>query len=272
MSESPTEGASTDVAPVTGPTTEVVEQPAADVKNQEAVSQAASTESTEAQTETQTDEGEATKAEPETKEKAKVEVDDIANFARAQGFDPDNLTEGERKALTIARDNQKALRSSTNKSKLSESAASVDGQITKEEMDAFQREFRQYQSVKKAEAFFAEEGRDDSLAPVMSEILEEKKAQHGAEYARVLSSDLPLLYDLARVKQGATASTVDPEAIRREERESINKKLSGSSSNQHASSGSVANSATKVTPEWLRNEYKPGNPEHDKLVAEYMAS
>lgn len=271
MSESPTEGASTEVAPVTGPTTEVAEQPAADVQNQEVAPQAAS-ESTEAKTEQTQTEGESAKT-AEEKPKEKAEVDDIANFARAQGFDPDNLTEGERKALTIARDNQKALRSSTNKSKLSEATAQVDGTITKEEMDAFQQEFRQYQSVKKAEAFFAEEGRDDSLAPVMSEILEEKKAAYGAEYARVLSSDLPLLYDLARVRQGSSVGqSVDPEAIRREERESMNKQLSGASANAHASANTLSDNKPQVTTEWLRTKYEPGNPEHDKLVAAFMAS
>lgn len=267
MSESLTEGATGAVASEEL-TTQPVEQPAADVQNQEAESQAKPQESTEANpTQTQTEESAQTAEEP--KEQAKV--DDIAKFAKAQGFDPDNLTENERRALTIARDNQKALRSSTNKSKLSESTSSVDGQVTREEMEAFQQEFRQYQSTKKAEAFFAEEGRDDSLAPVMSEILEQKKAEHGVEYARVLSGDLELLYDLARVRQGSTTSNVDPEAIRREERESINKQLSGASVSQHASTGQVQ-TAPKVTQEWLRTEYQPGNPEHDKLIAEYMTS
>ena len=268
MSESLTEGASTEAASVNEPTAEVNEQPAADVQNQEAVSQeeAASQVTTEAQTQTQTE---------ETEPKAKVETTDdgLAKFAKAQGFDPENLTDGERRALQIARDNQRALRSSTNKEKLSESASKVDTTISPEDMTAFQQEFSQYKSMKKAEAFFSEEGRDDSLSPVMAEILDEKKAEHGAEYARVLANDLPLLYDLAQIRSGANkqAANVDPEAIRREERESINKKMSGASATQHASTGQVQ-TAPKVTAEWLRSEYRPGNPEHDALVAAYMAS
>lgn len=274
MQESPTEGASGVVASVAEPTTQPEAQPAADVQNQEAVSQpeAASQESTPATTETQTPEGEAPKAEPE-KEKAGVETADegLVKFMKSQGLDPETATENELRLAKIARDNQKALRSSTNKKKLSESAASVDGTITREEMDAFQQEFRQYQSVKKAEAFFSEEGRDDSLAPVMSEILEEKKSEHGAAYARVLSADLPLLYDLAQIrKNGPSKVQVDPEAIRREERESINKQISASAPAQHATQNTLGDSKPQLTPEWFANVYQPGNPEHRKLVDEAM--
>src|SRR5690606_11529170 len=137
-----------------------------------------------------------------------------------------------------------------------------------EEMAAFQQEFRQYQSVKKAEAFFSEPGRDDSLAPVMSEILEEKKAQYGADYARVLSQDLSLLYDLAQVRNGATKPAVDPEAIRREERESINKQISASAPAHHATVNTLGDSKPQLTPEWFANVYQPSNPEHRKLVDE----
>ena len=190
--------------------------------------------------------------------------DEIAKFAKAQGFDPENLTDTERKALKIARDNQKALRSS----KLSKSSASVDGDITRDELESFRQEFRQYQATKKAEEFFREEGRNDALAPVMSEILEEKKAVHGPEYARVLSQDLNLLYDLAQLRSGAVG--VDPDQIRQEERESINKQMSGQSGNAHATQPTMGSKKQVVTSEWLRSEYQPGNPEHDALVSEYM--
>ncbi len=200
-------------------------------------------------------------------QKVEAQTDDgLAKFAKSQGFDPENLTDGERRALKIAHDNQKFARSQ----KVAESKASVDGDITLDEITAFKQEFRQYQAQKQAEQFFAQEGRDDSLAPVMSQILEEKKAAYGPDYARVLSQDLNLLYDLARVQQGAAAPTVDADAIRREERESINHKIAAGTVGGDAVQ-TVAKGGAVVDEQWFATTYDPYNPEHVKLRDEYFA-
>lgn len=193
--------------------------------------------------------------------------DGLAKFAKSQGFDPENLTDGERKALKIAHDNQKAYRSKT----VAESKASVSGDVTKDELESFRNEFKQYQATRQAEAFFKEEGRDDSLAPVMSEILEEKKTAYGPEYAKVLAEDLSLLYDLARVRGGGTAQPVDPEQVRQAERESINRQFAAGGSAQHATQSAPTNQVV-VNREWFATTYDPNNDEHRKLADEYFAS
>lgn len=271
MSESPTDGGQAQTASQEPTVTEQVQIPAAE-QNQETSSQAVPqgaqaetvSEANPVETPTQTDEG-AKQTQKQDDGSAKTD-DGLAKFAKSQGFDPENLTDSERRALKIAHDNQKAYRSKT----VAQSKADVDGDVTRDEIEEFKREFRTYQAQKQAEQFFAQEGRDDSLAPVMSEILEEKKNQHGADYARVLSQDLNLLYDLARVRQGSlTGPQVDAEAIRREERESINKKLSSSTPSAHATTGS-AQSNPVVTEEWIRTQYDSRNPEHVKLVDAYF--
>lgn len=266
MENSPTGTPVADSGLVTEPTTTPAEPVAAE-QNQEAISNPTETvsESTPAE---QTPQPQA-EEQKQTPQKAEVETTDdgLAKFAKSQGFDPENLTDGERRALKLAHDNQKAYRTKANETKVAESTAGLGGDVTKDEIQAFQQEFRTYQAQRKAESFFKEDGRDDTLAPVMSEILEEKKAAYGPEYARVLSEDLTLLYDLAQVKRGAKPS-VDAEAIRREERESINQKLTASTTAQHAQTNTLTGGKTKVTAEWIRNEYDPRNPEHLAIMQE----
>lgn len=266
------ENSPTGEAPATAasiePTVEVQEQttPAESVNQQEtnpAETQPAESVSDEAANQAPTD----TEGEKQTEETGGQSQTDegLAKFAKSQGFDPENLTDGERKALKIAHDNQKAYRSKA----VAESKASVSGDITKDELEQFRSEFKQYQASRQADAFFKEEGRDDALAPVMSQIIEETKENDGPELAAKLASNLNLLYDLARVRQGS----VDNDAVeqaRREERESINKKLSASSSEQHASQNSMQ-SQEVVNREWFATTYDPNNPEHLKLRDAYFA-
>ena len=269
MENSPTGTPVADTSLPTEPTGEAQEIVAAE-QNQETISQETVSETTTATTPTEANAEVETK---QTEKQAEVETTDdgLAKFAKSQGFDPESLTDGERRALKIAHDNQKAYRSNTNKSKIAEVKADVDGNaIAPDEIESFRQEFRQYQATKQAEQFFSQEGRDDTFAPVMSEILEEKKAAHGADYARVLSGDLELLYDLAVIRKGG-AATVDADAIRREERESINKQLAAAPTGPHATTNTLNDTTTKITQEWIQNEYNPRNPEHVKLVDQYFA-
>ena len=262
MEDSPTGQAPVVAASVepTAQTTEV--QTPAEAVNQEAttpVEAQATTEEASTQAAT-TQETEVKQTQPTGGEKD----DGLAKFAKSQGFDPDNLTEGEAKALKLAHENQKAFRKST----VANTKAALDGDITRDELTEFQSEFRHYQAQKQAETFFSQEGRDDSLAPVMTKVLEDKRAEFGDDYARVLSQDLNLLYDLAQLSAGA-GQPVDTEAIRREERESINQKLAAGTSAAHAtSSADAASGAPKIDAEWIRSQYDPRNPEHIQLMTQ----
>lgn len=258
-------GEATATAASVEPTAPVeVAQPSAET-NQETISTPETvSETTTAEASTQEPNGEGQEVK-QTETKAVVEETDdgLAKFAKSQGFDLDSVSDNERRLLKIAHDNTKDFR----RKAVAESKASVDGEITTDEIESFRQEFRQYQATKQAEQFFMQEGRDDSLAPVMSEIIEEKKLKHGVDFARELAGDLDLLYDLARVRSGLATGNVDPEQIRREERESINRNLSAASGESHATTSRPA-SPQKITAEWIRNEYDPRNPEHLKMMSE----
>lgn len=193
--------------------------------------------------------------------------DGLTKFAKSQGFDPDNLTDGERKALKIAHDNQKFARSKT----VAEAKASVDGDVTRDEIEEFRNEFRSYQSQKQAEQFFAQEGKDDSLAGDMHDILREKQSKYGDEYARVLSQDLDLLYNLALVSKSNNQPSVDEETIRRQERESIRNQSNASDTPAHATTGHQP-VARQITEEWLATEYNSNDPEQRAMVDKYYSA
>lgn len=261
MNNSPTEGEQVQTAPVTGPTeNEQVQQTSAESQSQEAISHEQSQEAASQTTATNTN-------------GSQNDDDGLANFAKSQGFDPTNLTDGERRALKIAHDNQKAYRNTANEKKVTEAAADLSQPVAGESDDAkFRREFNAWKYEQQTEKFWSDGQVDRSLEPAMVEILNEKKEQHGADYARTLSQDLSTLYGLALIKSGSvTGAPVDPEAIRREERESIKRAQSASAGQSHAVTQNNSGS-TKIDRNWIENSYDPTNPEHQKLVDEAVAN
>lgn len=267
MSESLTEGGIDNTGLENQPTgQESVQQPAAESNNQETISREQSQEAV-SQDNAQTQQ-------TQTQQNGGVSQNDddgLAKFAKSQGFDPENLTDGERKALKIAHDNQKAYRNSNNETKVADVSKELNApKADATEDEKFRSEFRQYKYEQQTDKFWSAEGRDKTLEPAMVEILNEKKEQYGADYARTLSQDLPTLYDLARLKSGAgSATTVDTEAIRREERESIRQQSNASAGSAHAVTQSQP--GTKVDMDWLQNTYDPSKPEDVKLLDEAMA-
>jgi len=260
MNNSPTEGEQIQTASTTEPTVnEQVQQPTAESQSQEAISHEQSQEAA-SQTTVKNNNG------------SQNDDDGLAKFAKSQGFDPENLTDGERRALKIAHDNQRAYRNNANDKKVTDTAAELNKPAANESEDeAFRREFRQYKYEQTTNKFWGEDGRDKALEPAMVEILNEKKEQYGEDYARNLSKDLTTLYDLARLRSGANGSQVDTEAIRREERESIKKQQTAGSGQPHATTQN--NSAPqKVTRDWLESSYDPTNAEHRKMVDEAVAN
>jgi len=257
MNNSPTEGEQVQVASPSEPTTEEqVQQPAAE-SNQEAISQEAASQTTatsNTNSESQNDDG-------------------LAKFAKSQGFDPENITDGERRALKIAHDNQKAYRNNANEKKVTDAVSEYNAPVAGDSDDAaFRKEFAQFKYEQTSEKFFGGEGIDRAHEPAMVQILNEKKEQYGADYAKVLSQDLATLYGLAQIKSGSnTGAPVDPEAIRREERESIKRQQTASAGQPHAVTQNNPQSQ-KIDREWLSTVYQPSNPEHRKMVDEAVAN
>lgn len=253
MEHSPTEGATVTPAS-TEPTGQVQEQQPAAELNQETSSgvQAqgsvsdgtATTQVTEA-TQTQQTSGEATD-------------EGLAKFAKSQGVDDiAQLDDTALRFLKIAHDNQKAFREKTSGPKITDATKPLSGTDT--EARLAQLEFE-----RETDKFF--DGKDRSIEGKMVEVLNEKRKQFGDAYAFSLSRDLDALYSLA----GGSQSSVDVEAIRREERESINRKMSAGTPGAHATQGG-ASATPKVTSDWIENEYDPRNPEHVKLVDEFYS-
>jgi len=201
--------------------------------------------------------------------------DGLAKFAKSQGFELETASDDIKRLLKVAHDNQKAARSSKPSKSIVDATESLgDGSL--------QAEVAQLKYDRKVDKFWSNQNHDKSLEPVMIEILNEKQANMEAElvssmglekaqeaaknYAFQLSRDLDTLYGFAQLKNGANNNgNVDVEAIRREERESINRQIAGGAPQAHATQSGPA-TTIKVTAEWIRNEYNSKNPEHRALV------
>lgn len=260
MNNSPTEGEQTQVASQE-PTTpnEQVQQSAE--QNQETNSREQSQGSVSDDTAQSQQSAEQTQT--QQKEGGENQTDDgLAKFAKSQNIDLATASDDVKRLLKVALDNQKAARSNTpSKSIVDATEGLGDGSL--------QAEVAQLKYQRTTDQFWSADGRDKSLEPMMVDILNEKAEQYGKDYAFNLSRDLDTLYGMAQLKNGAQqSSNVDIEAIRREERESINRQMSAGAPSAHATQG-TRESTTKVDADWIRNEYDPRNPEHVKLVDAY---
>lgn len=192
--------------------------------------------------------------------------DSLTKFAKSQGIDDfESLSDREKKLLKIASDNQKAYRNNSGKK-----IAAVVDEINSPAEDATetQKLAMEVNKMKYAQTrteFFSQEGIDSSLEPEMVKILNEKKEQYGADFARTLSQDLKTLYNMARVEVNDAKIEAAREAGRREERESIRKQQTASAPNAHATT-SANSSKFVVTPEWIDKEYNPRDPAQRALV------
>jgi hypothetical protein len=267
MNNSPTEGATETTGLQEQPTSQEQMQQSAE-QNQETNSGANTQESVSDDTATGSQGQEQTQTQ-QTGGESQTD-DGLANFAKSQGFDLETAGEDVKRALKIAHDNQKAFRSGQSQ-KITDASKTLKGSEQSIESRIEEIEYKEYQNT-----FWndPQAKRDRSLESEMVEILYEKQAklapvlgeEKAREHAFNLSRDLDTLYELARVRKGATSS-VDVEAIRREERESINKQMSAAAPAAHAVQGGSAKTP-KVTDEWIRNEYDPRNPEHIKMMQE----
>lgn len=190
---------------------------------------------------------------------------DLAKFAKGQGInDLSELSDRERSLLKMARDNKSAFdKTKQNQPKLEETStqlATLGDDATDVQKLAAKVANMEYSDKKNK--FMA--GKDATLEPVMAQIVADKRAEHGDDYARMLLNDLPTLYALA-ASQKPTDTSAAEEAARREERTSMNQSLTASAGGADATTSKPA-APIKVTAEWVRNEYDPNNPEHRALV------
>lgn len=189
----------------------------------------------------------------------------LASFAKGQGInDLSELSDRERSLLKMARDNKSAFdKTKQTQPKLEETStqlAELGDDAT--DVQKLAAKVSNWEYKEKKSTFMA--GKDATLEPVMAQIVAEKRAEYGDDYARNLLNDLPTLYSLASSQKPADTSAA-VEAARREERNSMNQSLSAGAGNANATSSKPA-TPIKVTSDWIRNEYNPNNPEHRALV------
>lgn len=199
--------------------------------------------------------------------------DGLNKFAKSQGFDPETLTDGERKALKIAHDNQKAFRNKSNDSTVRDLQQEVTEVHKPEEGADVNTQILQRQAILEARVetsdFFQENPEARNYAEEMRDVLKDERETYGVEAARALSQNLPRLYREARFRRGDFDGDAAREAGRREEREVLRKKQEGSADSGHASSRQ--SSTPKIDKDWVMDTYIPGNPEHEKLLEKAIA-
>ena len=202
---------------------------------------------------------------------------EIANFAKGQGIeDTSQLTEREQKLLKVAYDNQKFARTNKAQPKITEATAKMgDGSL--------ESKVAQLEYERTTDGFWATPGSDGkpkfdrSKEADMTQLLYDKVAQltptlgedEAKKYAFNLSRDLDTLYAMANMGNGSSQAPVDADAIRRQERESMNQRISAGAPSAHATQG-VSTPSQVVDDNWIENQYDSRNPEHRKLADEYF--
>jgi len=214
---------------------------------------------------------------PQTNSSVNEDDNSLAKFAKSQGYSDEDITslsDREKKLLKIASDNQKAYRNNTNAPKVADvakiiNAAPDDADVATKAVS----EINQFRYEQKTSKFWGDANRDKEFEPAMVEILNEKSTEFGpkSEYVKNLSNDLDTLYAMAQIKSGKFGSPVDEQAIRQEERDSINRSLAAGAPNAHATTNAASSATPTVTREWIQNEYDPKNAEHQKLVNEFYS-
>lgn len=203
---------------------------------------------------------------------------EIASFAKGQGIeDTSQLTEREQKLLKVAYDNQKFARTNKAQPKITDATSSMgDGSL--------ESKVAQLEYERTTDSFWSTQGSDGkpkfdrSKEAAMTQILYDKVEQltptlgkeEAKKYAFNLSRDLDTLYAMANMGDGSNQAPVDAEAIRRQERESMNQRISAGAPSAHATQG-VSTPQQQVTESWIENEYDSRNPEHRKLADAYFS-
>lgn len=176
--------------------------------------------------------------------------DGLSKFAKAQGFDPENLTDGERKALKLAHDNQKAFRTKAQedsdalKDTLVDTESVSDDEL--EDLDpteAWQRKqdarFAQLEAKERSNEFFIKNPDAREFETEMAQLLVEEAKNNGVDAARYLSKDLNRVLVLAKAARGDSTEQARADGARAE-RERLRQRQEGSADGGQASNSHQA--------------------------------
>ena len=199
---------------------------------------------------------------------------DLKRFAKSQGFDPDNLTEGEVKALSIAHKQVKETRKKLeleNKGAVEKAVNEVDKESDLPDREYFEFRLKQRDMVDNIRQYWAENPDDRQYEAEAIAILQAEKERYGDDAMLRLVENMPRLVREAKFAAGGFDTTKATEQGRKEERERLNKLQSGSADGAHATTVETP-SKDEVNAEWVRNVYDPTNEEHRKKLDAFMAS
>lgn len=195
----------------------------------------------------------------------------LAKFAKSQGFDPDNLTANEVKALKLAHNNQKAYRASIDASKPGEIDRKINEVDSSTDMtDREYTDFRLNQQVLRnnVQRYWMENPDDRQYEKEAVAILQKEKEQYGDAAQMRLIQDMPRLLREAKFAAGVYDTKKIAEKAQREERERLRKEQEGGADSLNASNSNPSG-GEKDMRQWIREEYDPSNPEHRKKLDDY---
>jgi len=206
-------------------------------------------------------------------EESQSQVDaDLKRFAKSQGFDPDNLSEGEIKALGIAqkqvRETRKQLETQ-NKGAVEKAISEIDKESDLPDREYFDFRMKQRDMVDSIRQYWNENPDDRTYEAEAIAILQAEKEQYGDDAMLRLAGNMPRLVREAKHNAGAFDPEVIAEKGRKEERERLNKLQSGSADGAHASTSDTP-TKDEVTVDWIKSEYDPTNAEHRAKLDKFM--
>ena len=199
---------------------------------------------------------------------------DLKRFAKSQGFDPENLTEGEVKALSIAHKQVKETRKKLeleNKGAIEKEVNQVDKESELPDREYFEFRLKQRDMVDNIREYWRTNPDDAKYEAEAVAILQEEKERYGTDAMLRLADNMPRLVREAKAAAGAFNPEVYAEQGRKEERERLNKLQSGSADGAHATTTDTP-SKDEVTADWVKNKYDPTNAEHRAKLDAFMAS
>lgn len=196
----------------------------------------------------------------------------LKKFAKGQGFDPENLSAGEVKALTLLKNRISKERADLQ----SKNNGAVEGTIksVKADSDMTDREYVEFVENKRdmvdsIRQYWAENPDDKQYETEALAILQREKETYGDDAMVRLAANMPRLLREAKFAAGAFDTESIAEKARREERERIRKTQEGSAEGGNAST-EENNSSSEDVQEFLKN-YDPSDPEQRKKADELIA-
>ncbi len=210
---------------------------------------------------------------PTNGEESQEQVDaDLKRFAKSQGFDPDNLSEGEIKALGIAHKQVKETRKqleTQNKGAVEKAVSEIDKESDLPDREYFEFRLKQRDMVDSIRQYWNENPDDKAYEAEAIALLQAEKEQYGDDAMLRLAGNMPRLVREAKHNAGAFDPEVIAEKGRKEERERLNKLQSGSADGAHASTSDTP-VKDEVTVDWIKSEYDPTNAEHRAKLDKFM--